>query len=89
MAGNTAMSSAIKPQPAARRTGGSSSPNPPATSATPLMNTSKAGVGRYGGMIFRYSSGRTKWPMPATTKNTAASQRRRVCMNFTRDHTPV
>jgi len=49
----TAMSSAINPQPAARRQGRSNKPRPPAISAAPLTATSNAGAGKPGGMICR------------------------------------
>jgi hypothetical protein len=61
------------PQAAMRETRGIHKDAPSMISNAPLMSTNSFGNGKYGGMIFKKNSGRTKCISPAKIRNTAST----------------
>ena len=65
LAGKIAMSNAMIPIAAYEETEGMHNKIPSKISAPPLKAFNNLGLGRFGGMIFKYNPGFRKWLIPA------------------------
>lgn len=75
LAGKTATSRSISPQPASRLVLGTSSPMAPTISAHPLTATRSAGAGKNTGTMWIYGAGLTRWRRPLAKNNNARNPR--------------